>query len=180
MNETFTSGDMRYRHLMAAIDGSDETDQVLAAASDLAQQYGAKLSLLSVVQPVTQVYAGYGMASTAAQSIAFESEAQAYLERSLGTKAESLGVASSDVHVDIGNPAGVIRRRATDLGVDLIVIGTHGRHGLGLLLGATANAVLHGVTCDVLVVRIDKSATTENPTTPTNTTRQTMGSAGQL
>jgi len=37
---------------------------------------------------------------------------------------------------------------------DLIVVGSHGRHGLSLLLGSTANAVLHGAPCDVLAVRI--------------------------
>jgi universal stress protein A len=36
----------------------------------------------------------------------------------------------------------------------LIVIGTHGQKGLQLLLGSTANAVLHGAGCDVLAVRI--------------------------
>jgi universal stress protein A len=38
---------------------------------------------------------------------------------------------------------------------DLIVIGSHGRHGMGLLLGSTANAVLHGSPCNVLAVRLD-------------------------
>ena len=38
--------------------------------------------------------------------------------------------------------------------VNPIAIGGHGRHGLALLLGSTANAVLHGATCDVLAVRI--------------------------
>ena len=37
---------------------------------------------------------------------------------------------------------------------DLIVVGTHGRHGIGLLLGSTANSVLHGVDRDVLAVRV--------------------------
>lgn len=37
---------------------------------------------------------------------------------------------------------------------DLIVIGSHGRHGLGRLLGSTANGVLQGAPCDVLAVRI--------------------------
>jgi universal stress protein A len=54
----------------------------------------------------------------------------------------------------IGSPAVEIRELAASLGVDLIVIGTHGKHGLGLLLGSTANAVLHGVPCDVLAVKI--------------------------
>ncbi|MCZ6869325.1 MAG: universal stress protein, partial [Gammaproteobacteria bacterium] len=57
-------------------------------------------------------------------------------------------------HVCVGNPASEIHRLSEAEGVDLVVMGTHGRHGLGLLLGSTANAVLHGVKCDVLAVRI--------------------------
>ena len=43
-------------------------------------------------------------------------------------------------------------------GADLIVVGSHGRHGLALLLGSTANGVLHGATCDVLAVRVGSIA----------------------
>jgi universal stress protein A len=38
--------------------------------------------------------------------------------------------------------------------VDLIVLGSHGRHGLALLLGSTANSVLHNASCDVMAVRL--------------------------
>ncbi|MBA6354230.1 universal stress protein, partial [Colwellia sp. BRX9-1] len=37
--------------------------------------------------------------------------------------------------------------------VDLIITGSHGVHGLQLLLGSTCNAILHGAKCDVLAVR---------------------------
>ena len=45
---------------------------------------------------------------------------------------------------------------ADEAGADLIVVGSHGRHGLALLLGSTANGVLHGAMCDVLAVRVGK------------------------
>ena len=38
--------------------------------------------------------------------------------------------------------------------VDLIIVGSHGRHGLALLLGSTANSVLHHAKCDVMAVRL--------------------------
>jgi universal stress protein A len=44
-----------------------------------------------------------------------------------------------------------------EMDIDLIVLGTHGQAGLQLLLGSTANSVLHGATCDVLAVRIKES-----------------------
>ena len=53
-----------------------------------------------------------------------------------------------------GHPAREIRRHAVERGADLVVVGAHGRHGWRLLLGSTANAVLHGLHCDVLCVRI--------------------------
>ena len=43
---------------------------------------------------------------------------------------------------------------AEEHAVDLIVIGSHGRHGLQRILGSTASGVLHTATCDVLAVRI--------------------------
>ena len=47
-----------------------------------------------------------------------------------------------------------MHRFARENNVDLIVVGTHGRHGLSLVFGSTANGVLHGCCCDVLAVRI--------------------------
>ena len=52
-----------------------------------------------------------------------------------------------------GSTAAEIKRYAADNDCDAIVIGSHGRHGLGLLLGSTSSGVIHGCGCDVLVVR---------------------------
>jgi universal stress protein A len=56
--------------------------------------------------------------------------------------------------VTLGSTRSEIFRVAQEQAVDLIVIGTHGRHGVGLLLGSTANAILHGTPCDVHAIRI--------------------------
>jgi universal stress protein A len=67
---------------------------------------------------------------------------------------ENMDVSSGNLHILNGSPAHEIHRFANENGVQLIVIGTHGQKGLQLLLGSTANAVLHGAGCDVLSVRI--------------------------
>jgi len=63
------------------------------------------------------------------------------------------GVTSSDLGAEAARraleAAGVA---AQD--VDLIIVGSHGRHGWRLVLGSTANAVLHGARCDVLAARV--------------------------
>lgn len=53
-----------------------------------------------------------------------------------------------------GSTASEIKNYAEENDVDAIVIGSHGRHGLGLLLGSTSSGVIHGCGCDVLVVRL--------------------------
>ena len=53
-----------------------------------------------------------------------------------------------------GVPGQEIVRIAEQEHIDLIVVGSHGRHGLALLLGSTANSVLHHAGCDVMAVRL--------------------------
>lgn len=59
--------------------------------------------------------------------------------------------------LEMGSPKTEIIRVATENQVDLIVVGSHGRHGLALLLGSTANGVLHHAPCDVLAVRLQNN-----------------------
>ena len=68
--------------------------------------------------------------------------------------ADKLKLASCEQHVEIGTPKIEIIELAEKVGADLIVIGSHGRHGISRLLGSTANAVLHHTPCDVLAVRL--------------------------
>ncbi|MFU8816098.1 MAG: universal stress protein [Pseudomonadales bacterium] len=145
---------MAYRHILAAVDLSEESSQVLDRARAEADQHGARLSLLSVVKPLTQVYGGIDIAPLGGTNVSFEQQALDQAGQQLAELARRYGVAASDAHVLLGAPAYDIREFARTAGADLIVIGTHGRHGLGLLLGSTANGVLHGVDRDVLVVRV--------------------------
>ena len=53
-----------------------------------------------------------------------------------------------------GVPKQEIVQIAVQENIDLIVVGSHGRHGLALLLGSTANSILHYAKCDVMAVRL--------------------------
>ncbi|MBS1214978.1 MAG: universal stress protein [Proteobacteria bacterium] len=70
---------------------------------------------------------------------------------------ETLGIPAECQYVEIGSPKGEIIRTAEELNIDLIVVGSHGRHGIGLLLGSTASSVIHHAKCDVLAVRLRAS-----------------------
>jgi len=143
---------MPYKHVLAAVDLSSESAQVLEKARATADSHGAKLSLITVVKPFTHAYGGLDMTAMANDS--FEEDALKQATRQLEDNGKIHGVDLVDVHVKVGNPAHVIKDSANELEADLIVVGTHGRHGLGLLLGSTANGVLHGVDCDVLAIRV--------------------------
>ncbi len=145
---------MSYKQILVAIDLTEEADEVLAAARSVADEQNAKLTSLTVVKPLTHVYGGLDLAPLSNGSIAFEKEAVKKTQEQLSEMSAEYKIKAEDATVRLGSPAVEIRTLAEELEADLIVIGTHGRHGLGLLLGSTANAVLHGVPCDVLAVKI--------------------------
>ncbi|MDZ7669006.1 MAG: universal stress protein [Gammaproteobacteria bacterium] len=145
---------MAYKHVLAAVDTSEEAREVIERAKALAEEHKAKLSICSVVRPITHVYGGLDMMAYSQASVNFEEEALAQARKHIETEADRVQVKADDVHVGIGAPAPQIVDTAETLGADLIVVGSHGKHGLGLLLGSTANGVLHQAGCDVLTVRI--------------------------
>ncbi|MGD8415856.1 MAG: universal stress protein [Pseudomonadales bacterium] len=146
---------MAYSNILVAVDLSEESSRVLDAARTVAQRTGARMHLVTVIKPLTQVYGGLDMAPIASGAISFEEEASTHAREQLQTLASEYGIDRSDVHVILGGPGPEVRGLAEEVHADLIVIGSHGRHGMGLLLGSTANAVLHGSPCNVLAVRLD-------------------------
>jgi universal stress protein A len=141
-----------YRHILFAADFSEEALQVGVRALDIAERYGARLSLVHVVEEVN-LSAGYELMPLLPElpDDAMLREARDGLAR----LAEKLGVEDA-AQWAISSPStkeGILSV-AQEHTIDLIVVGSHGRHGLALLLGSTANAVLHGAPCDVLAVRI--------------------------
>lgn len=84
----------------------------------------------------------------------FSIEVTEQAERKLKDVAARHDIPYSHVKVVIGSPAEEIHIMADKIDADLIVVGTHGQSGLKLLLGSTANAVLHGVKTDVLAVKV--------------------------
>lgn len=141
-----------YRHVLFATDLSPRAAQVGAQAKDLATRYGARLSFVHVIEEVN-VSAGYELMPLLPElpDETLTRESRAALEK----LATDLGLpeATQTVITAVSTKAGILDT-AADLGVDLIVVGSHGRHGLALLLGSTADAVLHGARCDVLAVRL--------------------------
>jgi universal stress protein A len=134
-----------YHHLLLATDLIADDDPSLKKAASLAHAFNAKLSILHVVEPIP--------AYAEITPMNVEEEMVEHSKAELARIGKILSVASQDQHVRIGATKHEIIDLAKELKVDLIVLGSHGRHGLSLLLGSTANAVVHGAPCDVLTIR---------------------------
>ena len=145
---------MSYEHILVAVDLTEECDPVIKRAVDLAGDT-ARLSLVHIVEPMAMAFGGdVPMDLSQLQQQQFD-QAKERLER-LIAKYPSLKKDQS--HLTYGQPRQEIHHLAKEQGCDLIVVGSHGRHGLALLLGSTANDVLHGAPCDVLAVKLVKSS----------------------
>lgn len=144
-----------YKRVLCSVDLTDEATLVIAAAAEVAQAQGAELDIMTVIRPLTHAYAGFETAGVPQALANFEAEARESAQGALNRWVEELGVEAANLLIEIGRPADQVKAIAKERGADLIVMGSHGKHGLGLLLGSTANGVLHGAPCDVLTIRIE-------------------------
>jgi universal stress protein A len=114
---------------------------------------GAKVSLVHIVEPMAMAFGGdVPMDLSQLQQQQFE-QAKERMQRLFDKYPD---INKGDSHLVYGQPRQEIHQLAKAQHCDLIVVGSHGRHGLALLLGSTANDVLHGAPCDVLAVRLQK------------------------
>ncbi len=141
-----------YQHILLAVDFSSQTEVIVNRTYDIAQQNSAKLSIVHVLDNIPMPDTSYGTI------ISLEDETDnALLEQEkakLNQIGERLNIPENQRWLIWGSPKQEIAELAEKEQVDLIVVGSHGRHGLALLFGSTANGVLHHAPCDVLAVRL--------------------------
>ncbi len=140
-----------YKKILVAIDVSDESAQVLRAAIEVAKDGGeaAEISVIHVAENFLASYSMYGY-----NPAIDEQNLQRLIGDELAAIVDTAGLDPDCLNLVSGRAADIIVQQAEQQGCDLIVLGSHGRHGVKLLLGSTANAVLHRAYCDVLAVRI--------------------------
>ncbi len=144
---------MPYQHILIAVDLTEECHPVVVRALELATSSAAKASLVHIIEPMAMAFGGdVPMDLSLLQQQQFD-QARERLQSFAGRYPQ---LVSEQRHLVYGQPRQEIHRLATELDCDLVVVGSHGRHGLALLLGSTANDVLHGAPCDVLAVRLKK------------------------
>ncbi len=150
---------LSYQRILVPLDGTDCSEAALPHAHALAEKFGAELILLRVVEPsgippVPPTESGLwvsGAVVSPDEEERREASAQAYITQLAARYREQGGVVTE---VEWGGAADQIAHCAQEHGADLIVMGTHGRHGLErLLLGSTAENLLHQTSIPLLLVK---------------------------
>ena len=140
------------KHILLATDLSANSHIVAEKAKKFVEMFGAKLSIIYVLEYRPIVYGGGEF------SLPIDTELMAVFEKNarnaLGQLGKDLNVAEEDQYFAVDSVKQAVVDLAERLKVDLIIIGSHGTHGPALLLGSVANAILHATKCDVLAVRI--------------------------
>lgn len=139
-----------YKKILLALDLSVESEQLKEKAKSIAEANQAELSLIHVIEPLSFAYGG----DVPVDLSTIQDQLDAHAGQKLENYAKEINYPVAQQLVITGHTETEIHRVADENDVDLIIVGSHGRHGLSLLLGSTANGVLHGAHCDVLAVRV--------------------------
>lgn len=139
-----------YKHILVGLDLSTESQQVVNRVKFLFDNTNTKISICHILEPLAFTYGGDIPVDLSDVQTQLQDQARERLS-ALGAE---LNVSAEDQHVILGHPAQEMHSMAKNFNMDLIVVGSHGRHGLSLIFGSTSNSVLHGADCDVLAVRI--------------------------
>lgn len=138
--------DATFNTILVATDLTEDNQQVVQKALNIAKQFDAKLHLVHVVEPIGAYGGGWYYLDNLNQEI--EKEAQEHLTQF----AKTFKIETDRQHLCSGLTKKMILDLADELHADLIVVGTHGPKGFAGILGSTASSVLNSAKCAVLTV----------------------------
>ncbi len=148
------------KKIIAAVDFSDATSAVIAAAAEIAKAFGADLHLLHVIEP-EPTYTAYGFTPDEFPAIqTFHNETRTRAQKTLDETAAKVATANLKpiTHLGDGSPLHVLMEAVETIGADLVVLGSHG-HGVvaSLLLGSVAEGMVRKSIVPTLVVPAGKA-----------------------
>ncbi|MEE8243571.1 MAG: universal stress protein, partial [Pseudomonadales bacterium] len=122
-----------YQRILLAVDLTEESKQVAISGTGLATAFGAELHVIHVIEPLSLAYGGDIPMDLSSVQEQIHEQAKSHLAEF----ANGLGVPPDRQYLIFGRPESEIHRVAESQDMDLIIVGSHGRHGLALLLGST-------------------------------------------
>jgi nucleotide-binding universal stress UspA family protein len=148
---------MKIQHILVATDFSECSQQALEYAISMGKAFQSKISLLHVLDVPSELSTEAMIrAGKEGPLMSLEDYLRDNCKEQLDAKKKRIHEAGlqADSLVEAGLAYRVILHKAESLGVDLIVVGTHGHTGLKhLFLGSTAERVVRQAPCPVLTIR---------------------------
>jgi nucleotide-binding universal stress UspA family protein len=143
---------MAYQRILVPVDGSATSDKALAAALRLARESDGRIKLLHTVDEMAYM-GGYEYAGDLAEYA--RENGKKVLAAGLAASAAAGVQAESELVDTIGQRLGdTVAQQARQWPADLVVVGTHGRRGIGrVLLGSGAEQIIRLAPVPVLVIR---------------------------
>lgn len=139
-----------YRKILAVVDLSNDSQAVASRAVELAANWGSELRLMHVVEflPIEP------MGDTLVPVVQIDDQMQGRAQQQLEELGATLGLPAAACISATGAVKNEILRYARSYQCDLIVLGSHERHGLSILVNLTEDTLLHAAPCDLLAVRV--------------------------
>lgn len=142
-----------YKHILVAVDLTNTAEHVIRKAQQFISTNVTSLSLIHAIDYLP--YMGFGETALITPTYTIPNEELIEsAKKPLEALQKKLGLEDKKLVIELGGAVPAITQYADENNVDLIVLGSHGRHGVKMLLGSTANGVLHHANCDVLAVRV--------------------------
>ena len=149
MSFVAATGDILLKSVLVATDFSEASHKAFRHALAIARHYGAKLYAAHVVSSLGFTLVGPDAVAAASDAVSRDAR---QMEEDL-VKTGALDGLSHEVIVRQGNVWGELQTIIAKERVDLVVLGTHARRGLGkLLLGSVAEHIFRNAGCLVLTV----------------------------
>lgn len=139
-----------YQKILIAVELNGDTDKVLLEKAEEIAETGGELYLIHAVEHMSSYGAAYGISAGVDVEEVLVQEAK----KQIADLAKPFDIPVERQIAKIGPAKFLILEEAEAIKTDLLIVGSHGRHGVRLLLGSTANAILHGAKSDVLAVRV--------------------------
>ena len=139
---------MEIKKILVPVDFSENSKKILGSASDIAEKFGAALSVVFVVQSFDD-YSGFFVPHMPVAQ--FEEEMVQGAEKKMASfLSDYAGLESKVLVGDVGEE---VIQHAEDAGIDMIIMGTHGYRGIEkVMFGSVAEKVVKSAPCPVLTI----------------------------
>ncbi len=141
-----------YKNILIAVDLAGEVEQVLIRGRQLAEQNNADYHAVYCINHPVTPFGELSIPGPMLNLIQLKHEIFSHFKEI----AEKVGVDTNCISIEIGHSVDAVLEKAEDIKADLIIVGSHGKHGVRMLVGSTATGILHHANCDVLAVRIQE------------------------